>query len=377
MMKETFAFALILVALFGCASPGTAKDSSAKLVLVTLDGVRWQEIFGGIDLELIQTEDFSRHPEHLKQAYWREGREQRREQLFPFLWSTVAKQGVLIGDRLGDSYMEVSNPWWFSYPGYNEILTGSVDRTIDSNDKNWNENTSFLEVLNNMKPFKNRVMAFASWDVFPYILNTQRSELPVNAGFSVASNPATEKSRWLNEVSARSPALWDTVRLDYLTHGYAMEALKNEHPLVTYIAYGETDDFAHDGSYDRYVDAAHRTDLMLSQLWSYLQSDPFYRGKTTLMISTDHGRGNTPAGWQHHLSKAGSAKMGLLDRAPEGVPESDQIWFAAIGPGIPSKGLLPGHWQQSQIAATALSSLHIDAQQLMPQAAAAIQFNAP
>lgn len=287
MMKETFAFALILVALLGCASPGAvnaAKDSSAKLVLVTLDGVRWQEIFGGIDLELIQTEDFSRHPEHLKQAYWREGREQRREQLFPFLWSTVAKQGVLIGDRLGDSYMEVSNPWWFSYPGYNEILTGSVDRAIDSNDKNWNENTSFLEVLNNMKPFKNRVMAFASWDVFPYILNTQRSELPVNAGFSVASNPATEKSRWLNEVSA---------------------------------------------------------------------------------------------GWQHHLSKAGSAKMGLLDRAPEGVPESDQIWFAAIGPGIPSKGLLPGHWQQSQIAATALSSLHIDAQQLMPQAAAAIQFNAP
>ncbi len=165
--------------------------------------------------------------------------------------------------------------------------------------------------------------------------------------------------------------LWQTVRLDLLTNEYAMEALENQHPRAIYIAYGETDDFAHDGSYDRYIDAAHRTDLMLSKLWNWLQSDPFYRDRTTLMISTDHGRGNTPDGWTRHASAAGAVKLEMRD-APDGVPGSDQIWFAAIGPHIQTKGLVTGHWKQSQIAATALASLQLDPASLMPQADSAM-----
>ncbi|MCH8336840.1 MAG: hypothetical protein IIC61_13260 [Proteobacteria bacterium] len=161
--------------------------------------------------------------------------------------------------------------------------------------------------------------------------------------------------------------LWRSVRLDLITNGYAMDALENRHPRVIYIAYGETDDFAHDGSYDRYIDAAHRTDLMLSKLWNWLQADPFYRDCTTLMISTDHGRGNTPDVWTRHASAAGAVKLGIAD-APDGVPGSDQIWFAAIGPHIKAQGILRGHWKQSQIAATALASLQLDPTRLMPQA---------
>ena len=61
----------------------------------------------------------------------------------------------------------------------NPALTGRVDRAIDSNDKNWNPNVTLLEILNGMEGFKDRVLAFGSWDVFPYIINTQRSGLPV------------------------------------------------------------------------------------------------------------------------------------------------------------------------------------------------------
>ena len=345
----------------------SADESATNLVLVTLDGVRWQEVFGGIDLELIEDERFSKSPEVLRETYWRERRHERRRLLFPFLWSVVASQGVLIGDREQESFMEVRNPWWFSYPGYNEILTGSVDPAIDSNDKIWNRNVTFLEVLNGMKGFKNHVLAFGSWDVFPYIINSQRSGIPVNAGFAVQSPATTAKSLWLNEMSAEAPMLWQTVRLDFITNGYAMEALEHEHPRVVYIAYGETDDFAHDGSYDRYIDAAHRTDRMLSKLWKWLQTDTYYRGRTTLMISTDHGRGMTPDGWTRHASGAGAEILEIEDAAA-GVPGSDQIWFAAIGPGIKSNGVLSGHWKQSQIAATALKNLQLDPARLMPQA---------
>lgn len=348
------------------------EDPSENLVLVTLDGVRWQEVFGGVDLGLIEDERYSHEPELLKKTYWHEERTERRKQLFPFLWSVVDSQGVLIGDRLQESYMEVSNPWWFSYPGYNEILTGRADPDIDSNDKNWNPNVTFLEALNDMPEFASRVLAFGSWDVFPYIFNTQRSDLPVNAGFSVAAPAITDRTRWLNEVSAEAPRLWRTVRLDFITNGYAMEALKSQRPRVIYIAYGETDDFAHDGSYDRYVDAAHRTDQMLSNLWNWLQADSFYRDRTTLIISTDHGRGNTADSWVNHASGTGATTLGI-DDASDGVPGSDQIWFAAIGPHIQSKGLVAGHWKQSQIAATALRSLQFEPAKVLPQADKAME----
>jgi hypothetical protein len=349
-----------------------AQEASENLVLVTLDGVRWQEVFNGVDLDLIEDERFTTSPDLLKQTFWREQRTERRKLLFPFLWSVIESQGVLVGDRGQESYMEVSNGWWFSYPGYNELLTGKADPAIDSNAKNWNPNVTFLEILNGMEQFNNRVSAFASWDVFPYIINTRRSGLPVNAGFSIATPAATPESQWLNDVSAEAPRLWSSVRVDLLTNGYAMDALKSRNPRVIYIAYGETDDFAHDGSYDRYVDAAYRTDLMLSKLWTWLQADPAYRGRTTMIISTDHGRGNTPDTWRDHSSSAAVTELGE-GGATEGTPGSDAIWLAAIGPHIRSNGLIKGHWTQSQIAATALASLQLDPARLMPQAGSAMK----
>ena len=365
------ATALLLASLLLPHHAASAEDPTENLLLVTLDGVRWQEVFGGIDLDLIEDERYATSPEFLKATYWREQRNDRRKLLFPFLWSVVASQGVLIGDREQESFIDVSNPWWFSYPGYNEILAGSADPSIDSNSRDWNRNVTFLEILDGIDGFKNRVLAFGSWDVFPYIINTQRSGVPVNSGFTIAAPANTAKSLWLNEISAEAPMLWTTVRLDLITNGYAMDALENQHPRVIYIAYGETDDFAHDGSYDRYIDAAHRTDLMLSKLWDWLQADPFYRDRTTLMITTAHGRGNTPDVWTRHASAAGAVKLGIED-TPDGVPGSDQIWFAAIGPHIKAKGLVSGRWKQSQIAATALASLQLDPAKLMPQANSAM-----
>ncbi len=366
---------LLLLALLWL--PGHAAPAQeTNLVLVTLDGVRWQEIFGGVDLNLIEDERYSRGPDSLKKAYWDELRSVRRKRLFPFLWSVIAAEGALVGDRERGSDMEVSNPWWFSYPGYNEILTGRADPAIDSNDKNWNPNVTFLEILNNREEFKNRVLVFSSWEVFPYIINTRRSRIPVDTGIGRSSSQSVaatgERIGWLDKVAAQAPRLWPAVRLDFLTHGYAMQALNSQHPRVIFIAYGETDDFAHDESYDRYIDAAHRTDQMLSELWSWLQSDSFYRDRTNLVITTDHGRGASADGWPHHAGAAATARL-KIKQAADGVVGSNQIWLAAIGPQICSTGLIKGEWKQSQIAATALATLQLDPDKLMPEADKAMQ----
>lgn len=146
-----------------------------------------------------------------------------------------------------------------------------------------------------------------------------------------------------------------------------MEALRLQNPRVIYVAYGETDDFAHDGNYDRYIDAAFRTDLMLSKLWQWVQSTPSYRNRTTMIVTTDHGRGSTPDSWTDHDNVAAYDEQNN-EAAPEGLRFSNEIWIAAIGPCIGPSGIIKGHWKQSQIAATALACLNIDSAQLMPNA---------
>ena len=66
--------------------------------------------------------------------------------------------------------LSVSNPWYFSYPGYNEILSGEVDEGINSSDKIPNPNHTILERLERQPAFKNNTALFGSWDVFPSIL---------------------------------------------------------------------------------------------------------------------------------------------------------------------------------------------------------------
>lgn len=68
-----------------------------------------------------------------------------------------------------------ANPYWFSYPGYNELFTGYPDTPIDSNDKIPNKNISLLEFLNKKKEFAGKIAVFSTWDAFPYIFNSARS----------------------------------------------------------------------------------------------------------------------------------------------------------------------------------------------------------
>lgn len=81
---------------------------------------------------------------------------------------------------------------------------------------------------------------------------------------------------------------WDSVRHDAYTMRFAMDHLATHRPRVLYLALGETDDWAHDGRYDRVLETYTRTDEYLRQLWTWLQSQPDYRGRTHMLLTTDH-----------------------------------------------------------------------------------------
>lgn len=346
MWNKSFFASLFLIILFVFSVKAQDFQTVDNVILITLDGLRWQEVFGGAVDSMMQNDVLTKNKEAILEKYSATNPREAREKLMPWFWSTLAQEGQLYGNRWEDSRVTCTNRFWFSYPGYNEILTGFSDPEINSNAKKYNPNTTVLEWLHDKPAFAGKVAAFGSWDVFPYIINDERSGIPVNAGFRKAEDTyLTYKEQFLNDLQDQIPSPWSSVRLDAFTHHYALEYMKKHHPRLVYLSYGETDDFAHDGRYDHYLNSAHQTDRWIQDLWEYLQSDPFYSGKTTLIITTDHGRGTSPMEeWKSH----GTIYKG-----------SNQIWMAAIGPNVPALGAVAGGEQlfQSQVAKTVATML--------------------
>lgn len=320
-----------------------AQENSTKIVLITLDGLRWQELFSGADPLLVINKTYVNDTTDLKERFWRETPAARREALMPFFWEEIPKMGQIHGNRNLGSKVDLTNTMWFSYPGYNEILTGKADdERIDSNDKIPNPNKTVLEVANNDTRYKGKVAAFGSWDVFPYIVNEERSGVPVNAGFEIAKGTnLSEQEKFLNELQPKVPSPWSTVRFDAFTHHYALEEMKKNHPEFVYIAYGETDDFAHEGEYDAYLKSAHITDALIRELWDFSQSDDFYKNKTLFIVTTDHGRGTDPLEtWTSHGDKvkgAGSVWMVIFGKGIDPIGEvskKEQLYSDQIAPTI-------------------------------------------
>ena len=190
---------------------------------------RWQDVFRGADPALLNKPAGGvADVEAIRRDFWRETPEARREALMPFLWTVIARHGQLYGNADKASPAKVTNGMNFSYPGYNELFTGFPDPRIDSNDKRPNPNMTVFEWLNRKQGFRGRVSAVGSWDVYPFILNTERSGLFVNAGWVPYKSPSpTESQLLLNRLMAQSPQTWENCREDTFTFPVALEHLKS------------------------------------------------------------------------------------------------------------------------------------------------------
>ncbi len=176
--------AMLVLALFAFPVEAAERAGPVENVLVvTLDGFRWQEVFRGADETLLDKSQGVRDVAGLKARYWKDTAAARREALMPFLWGTVAKHGQVFGNPARMAAARSTNGLKFSYPGYSEIFCGVADPRIDSNQKKDNPNLSVLEYLNGLPAFRGRVEAVCTWDVFPSIFRTRQSGLPVHAGW--------------------------------------------------------------------------------------------------------------------------------------------------------------------------------------------------
>jgi hypothetical protein len=347
---------ILLIAPAAGAADAVARPGVDNVLIVTLDGFRFQEFFGGYQAPLNTKADGGvAEPEPLAARFDRPSPEARREALLPFIWSVVAREGQVFGDATRASHVWITNGLWFSYPGYNEMLSGAADPRIDSNDKKTNPNLTVLEWLNGRPGFAGRVAAYGSWDVLPFIVAAERSRLHVNGDGPAILEPASDRERLLNAMTGDMPPYWDGERFDAATMQGALEYLRTRQPRVLYVMLGETDEWAHGRRYDLYLDAAWRSDRFVRRLWELAQSLPAYRGRTALVLATDHGRGATPADWTSH---------------GKDVPAARPIWMAVMGAGVPPLGVRAGvDVTQSQLAATVAALLGEDFRAASPKAA--------
>jgi hypothetical protein len=328
------------------------------VVLIVLDGLRWQEVFDGPEHDLMDekyggVDDVAM----LRKEFWRDTPQEGREAVLPFLWSTVAKQGQIFGNQHKGSIARVTNPYKFSYPGYNEMLTGVADPRINTNGFGPNPNKTVFEWLNQQPDLRGQVAVFATWDTFLDIFNAQRSGLFIQAGWHASWDaPLTPRQQMLKDLYDTTTHIDSDGVLDSFMQADLLDYLETHQPRVLFVGYGETDDWGHNGRYDLLLESAHQDDQGIARLWALMQSKPAYRDQVTFIITADHGRGSGLEQWKHHGEK---------------VEGAENIWIAVIGPDTPPLGERANvpPVTQSQIAATIAALLGKDYRADMPSAA--------
>jgi hypothetical protein len=360
MIRSSLRIALIFVAALLSAR---AQEKPRHVLLVTLDGLRWQEIFRGADEALMTPDQVAGGgvPKGsltaLRADFLADTPEERRQKLMPFFWGTLVPGGQVFGNRDLGSSARVINAARVSYPGYNELLTGAPDPLITSNTPIPNRNVTVLEWLNARPGFAGRVAAAGAWKVFSAILNVGRSRLPLfvtgqhSAPGSVSPRIA-ELEHMMDDVTPITP----DENFDAFVYYAAVDMFETKRPRVFLFALGEPDEWAHARRYDRYLQSIQRCDRFIRQLWEKIQADPEYRGTTSIVLCSDHGRGATPEDWTGHSKK---------------IPHADETWIAAFGPDTPALGERRGgpEVHQAQVAATVAALVGEDFRAAFPDAA--------
>ena len=342
-MKRLILILLALVPLMLSAK----KDNDTRLVIITIDGLRWQEVFSGAEENLLSDTKQVRNVEQYRNLYWRNTAVGRRIALMPFVWNTVAKQGTIIGNRNLGSVMQLANKTNISYPGYSEMMTGMVDESITSNDAVDNPHGNVLEAANKDYRYRGSVMMYGSWKSTRYAIHNEKAQIPgcVSYEKSVAKNKSP-RLQLAERMLEGMPHYWGSEHFDAFTYAFALETLLADHPKVMWISFGDCDEWAHARKYDFYLDAANGTDAFIRDIYEACEADKFYKGKTAYLVTCDHGRG-----FGNEWSSHGSSTKG-----------SEATWIMLWGKGVKAKGEMTenGPFYTKQVAATIASLLNVE-----------------
>jgi hypothetical protein len=290
--------------------PAAARRCSQPIVLVTIDGVRWQEIFDGVDRQL-----GARLP--LRDA----------RSLLPALYRRFIDRGVALGAPGFGAPVLASGPAFVSLPGYRELLTGRPALGCYDNGCGLCDRPTLLDQLRGELGLpKEDTAVVASWEVTEGAVAVDPAQVVVSAGRHGGLHRdrlrLTPAATAIDDDAESSPAFpgYGDYRPDRYTGPLALEYLSARRPCFLYVELGDTDEYAHRADYPAYLASLGEFDDFLEQLDATLAALGGDRLDTLVLISTDHGRE-------------------LAFRNHGADPASQRVWLVARGGGLPPRGL--------------------------------------
>ena len=126
----------------------------------------------------------------------------------------------------------------------------------------------------------------------------------------------------------------------------AQLVIENSHPHFMWVYLDGVDHEGHSGNWSNYTRAIFSSDSIVGVLWAKLQSDPFYKNTTTLIVTNDHGRHDDQSGgFQGHGCSCAGCR---------------HIQFLAVGPTIKQNYISSQYRTIPDMAVTAASLLGIN-----------------
>jgi len=289
-------------------SATTHRASDEIVVVLTWDGVRWQEILHGVDEKLALT---AARPHF-------EGRS--RAALLPHLDQLVNTDGHLLGTEAAP--VSASSPSTLSLPSYSEIFSGRTP-TCGDNDCGQTKAATLVDQWRASRP--NATLAVvSSWWKIPRVAAKDFSSIDVSAGRLFVRGRksfcgSVELCTLLDDARHLSP--WpggEEYRPDRATAAIGLAYLRARRPQFAFIGLGDTDEYAHHGNYAGYLDALHEADKTLGAVHQWLLAQQRRGTRTLLIVTADHGRAS---GFAQHTH----------------TPEAARVWALVWGSGVTAR----------------------------------------
>lgn len=255
--------------------PATPRTGEGRVVIVTLDGVRWQDMFFGPDRRFGLDD------------------ETPPKTLLPNLYALTAARGVRIGGAPAPcAVVRTAGAANLSLPGYLEAFTG---RPVGCRDNDC-ARASFTVLDQAARSGVPAVTALGSWEVLGRaVTSTPEDGGPVfvSVGRTWPGDPWAEP-RPLADYAAAGLAAepWPGIaryRPDLHTARIALETFRTKRPGFMFVGLGDTDELAHHGNYADYWNALRLADTFIGDLAAVIDAEDDW-SRTTVLVLADHGR---------------------------------------------------------------------------------------
>ena len=266
---------------FAASSKSAAPPQLTSVVLITLDGTRWQDVFG--DAELMPT---------------------------LHRWMTI--DGVGLGAP-GHGEVWATGPNYVSLPGYTEIFTGRPSACAS----NFCGRVETPTLVDGIRDSGEEAAVIASWERIERVAARDPSRVILSAGRHATGRTDGLDAEILESGRAANP--WpggEDYRPDAITTKLALRLLETRQPRFLFVGLGDPDEHAHHGDRAAYLASLRFADRFLSDIEARV------RAPTVILVTADHGRS---ASFRDHGGE---------------WPESGRVWIVAHGPGLRGRGLV-------------------------------------